>query len=54
MVDQPNRCQTWLPTLLKIENLTKNRHLKIVNLYKNVFSSETTWPILTNVGLNHP
>jgi hypothetical protein len=28
MVDQPNRCQTWLPTLRKIENLTKNRHLK--------------------------
>jgi hypothetical protein len=41
MVDQPNRCQTWLPTLLKIVNLTKNRHVKIVNLYKNFFSSET-------------
>jgi hypothetical protein len=27
------------------ENLTKNRHVKIVNLYKNFFSSETTGPI---------
>jgi hypothetical protein len=43
MVDQPNRCQTWLPMLLKIENLTKNRRVKIVNLYKNFFS-ETTGP----------
>ena len=32
MVDQPNRCQTWLSTLLKIENLTKNRHVKIVKI----------------------
>ena len=32
MVDQPNRCQTWLATLLKIENLTKNRHVKIVKI----------------------
>jgi hypothetical protein len=45
MVDQPNRSQTWLPTLQKIENLTKNRHVKIVNLYKNFFSSETTGSI---------
>jgi hypothetical protein len=45
MVDQPNRSQTWLPTLQKIENLTKNRHVKIVNLYKNFFSSETTGTI---------
>jgi hypothetical protein len=45
MVDQPNRCQSWLPTLLKIANLTKNRHVKIINLYKNFFSSEETGPI---------
>jgi hypothetical protein len=45
MVDQPNRCQTWLPTLLKIENLTKYRHVKIIKLYKKFFSSETTGPI---------
>jgi hypothetical protein len=42
MVDQPNRCQTWLPTLLKIENFTTNHHVKIVNVYKKWFSSETT------------
>ena len=42
MVDQPNRCQTWLPTLLKIENLTTNHHVKIVNVYKKLFFSETT------------
>jgi hypothetical protein len=35
MVDQPNRCQTWLPTLLKIENLTKNRRVKIVKIFSD-------------------
>jgi ADP-ribosylglycohydrolase len=44
-VEKGTQTDETFMALLKIENLTKNRHVKIVNLYNNFFSSEITGPI---------